>query len=140
MKTETVTKYTTSDGTIFYDEDKATKHEFEYAGVRAVMVQLPEVDLASNEFKQHDIETAKRVKRELFALVLSMYGESYPHWRAWKGDDVHPRSVVGRVLDDSGGPLSAAWGRLCRIDFSTGREYQQPYFVAHPSEATKEVR
>jgi hypothetical protein len=70
--------------------------------------------------------------------VLSKYGDSYPVWKQWKADEVHPASVIGRVMSGSDGPLAKAWNRLSFYNFDLGREYNQPYFANNPSEATKE--
>lgn len=68
--------------------------------------------------------------------MLTKYGDSYPKWREWHADNVHPMSMVGRVLSDGTlGPLEIAWVTLARYDFLTGREYDQPYFVRNPTEA-----
>lgn len=47
-------------------------------------------------------------------------------------EDIHPRGLAGRILDDTGGPLAKAWWRFSCID-SQHREWGQPYFVNHPN-------
>jgi hypothetical protein len=68
--------------------------------------------------------------------VLKYYKKSYPMWKEFDADAVHPFSIVGRVLDDCGGPICVAWNRLGCYDFDKGRQYDQPYYVNHPNQAT----
>ncbi len=45
---------------------------------------------------------------------------------------VHPHSIVGRYIDDSGcRPIGDAWTRLMCID-EQGREWEQPYYALNP--------
>jgi hypothetical protein len=47
-------------------------------------------------------------------------------------EEIHPRSIAGRILDDTGGPLAQAWWRFSCID-DQYREWGQPWFVEHPN-------
>lgn len=78
------------------------------------------------------------VRRRLWAIVLKIHGDDYPKWRQANPDDVEPMSGVGRVLDDSGGPLAKAWSMLARFNFDNCREYDQPFFAINPERSEGE--
>jgi hypothetical protein len=131
------TVFVADDGTQFSDQATCAAHEALLARLKPIMARLPQSRPRGATYVQHDAETLRQVKRDLFGLVLERLGGSYPQWRDVNPDEVHPMSIVGRVLDDCGGPLAKAWSTLARYDFDTGREYEQPYFVAHPQEAVQ---
>jgi hypothetical protein len=138
MKTETIQKYIANDGAEFYNEGKCLKYEAELRLVLAITDRLSSVNINHGEWYQHDRNTLREVKRSLFEIVVSKHGESFPEWKKWDAEDVHPCSVVGRVLDDSGrSPVAKAWCRLQRINFDNGREYDQPYYANNPHKAIK---
>jgi hypothetical protein len=140
MNIEQVTEYVARDGTRFKDKERCEKYEAELSAVEPIIAMLPQHDLGHGTYLPCDRYLLLAVKRRLFALVLAKYGDRYPTWKTFDADELHPRSVVGRVLDDCGrGPLSDAWATLARFDFNLGREYDQPYFVSHPNEATPAV-
>lgn len=134
MKTEQITEYVAKDGKRFRSGHAAEKHEEELDAVSLVI--LPRGSPPSGKYIQHNPITLRQAKRDLFALILAKHGQQFPEWRKFDADEVHPRSIVGRVLDDSDGPLTDAWNGLSVYDFETGREYEQPYFVDHPEETT----
>lgn len=77
---------------------------------------------------QHNLETVLRAKDAIIEICRAQgYAEHYPVFNN-PGRDIHPLSIVGRVLDDNGGPLNLAWSRFCRID-EKGREHQQCYYA-----------
>lgn len=133
---KSVTTYEAIDGARFDDYRDCEKHETGLAVVNAILADLPAAEPEGETYVQHDRETLLSVKRRLFELVLAKYGDSYPLWKEFDPDKVHPMSGVGRVLDDLGGPLASAWRRLSCYNFDNGREYEQPYFALNPDEAT----
>jgi len=135
MKTLTRMIYQAGDGTEFNVRHQCERYEAELAAVAPIMARLPKNDLPHGKCKQHDREVLLQVKRDLFALVLAKMGREFPGWRKWNADDVHPMSIVGRVLDDYGGALAKAWSRLAFFNFDNGREYDQPFYANHPDKA-----
>lgn len=126
-----VTRYKTNDGSLFDDEDKAIAHEALCDKIDAVMAPLPPVPEEVERGKgwaQHDPEKVLTARDGILDICREQkLDEHYPVFKN-RGRDVHPMSVVGRILDDVGGPLNRAWSRFCRID-DQGREHQQPYFA-----------
>lgn len=136
-----ITRYITTDGTGFDDRSSAEAWEADYHAVKPIMARLrPTRDLPSGQYVQHDAKVLRKAKRDLFALVVARYGKSYSAWKSWDADDVHPDSIVGRVMSEERGPLAEAWNLLGIYDFQTGREYQQRYFTNNPDEATVEFK
>ncbi len=137
MHSEQVTEYVAKDGTRFKRQDRCEEHEAELMLVEPILATIPKAELKHGTYIQRDREVVLQAKRDLFALVLEKHGERYPKWLKWDADDVHPHSIIGRVLDDYDGPLSGAWRRIGVFNFDLGREYDQPYFASHPDEATE---
>ena len=138
MITETtISRYTCTDGTAFDSKAAATEYEAEYQSVADILKRTPRNDLRHGTYVTHDVEMLRQIRRDLWPLVLAKVNakDSFPQWLKWDADEVHPLSIVGRVLDDYGGPVAKAWSRLARFCFDTGREFDQPYFVTHPNEA-----
>jgi hypothetical protein len=136
----TIKMFESWDGEVFGTAEACLEHERLLEQVRDAMDGLCPGDPKGATYVQHDRETLLRVKRRLWAIVVGKFGDSYPAWKTWKADDVHPCSVVGRVLYGCGGPLANGWSSLARVDFDPGREYEQPYFAAHPNEAPGEYK
>jgi hypothetical protein len=139
MNIEQVTEYVACDGERFRDRAMCEKHEAMVLRINPIMDRLPKTHLEVGTYLQHDREVLRQVKRNLFAIAMEEFGDRYPKWKAFDADTVHPLSIVGRVLDDSGGPMNSAWARLACFDFDSGREYDQPYYVTHPGEAKEAV-
>lgn len=143
MKTEAVVEYIADDGKRFRSEAECLNYEAELEAVGEIMSRIPESRLEFGTYRQHDRNTLLQIRRDLWQLVLAKYGDRWSgtKWKEWNADEVHPMSIVGRVLSDSGhGPIEKAWHRLGCFDFELGREYDQPYFVAHSSEAKLEQK
>lgn len=133
----TVTEYVTSDGSVFRKSDEAEAYEKEWEAVEQIMRRIPRTDLKDGEYVTHSPEFLRDIRRCLWTLVIEKFKDdmSLRHWRESNPDEVHPLSIVGRILGDCGGPLSKAWNQLSRFCFASGREFDQPYFVEHQSEA-----
>jgi len=129
--------YEARDGKRFWDRTRCEQYEEELTLVEPIMARLPVRNIGDEEYWQHDKEELLSVKRDLWALVVMRFGESYPSWRNFSADQVYPDSIVGRVLDDFGGPIATAWNRLRRFNFDLCREYEQLYYAINPSKATK---
>lgn len=97
-------------------------------------------DTKHGEFVQHD-----RAKGEAFHIAMvrlarkhTAWWDGWAKWDAkgpWKETDVHPGSIVGRIIDDSDlTPLNRLWYRFnCMDQFY--REWDQPYFANKAREA-----
>lgn len=132
---QAVMQFTTSDGSKFLDRQRAESYEAEWQSVKPILDQIPQVNLGHGQFKSVPAEVLQKIRRDLWPVVVARYGSSWPKWREWQADEVHPMSIVGRVLSDCGGPIADCWNRLMVFDFERGRIYDQPYFVSHPNEA-----
>jgi len=132
MLTETVKEYVARDGARFKTAAECKAHEDQMDLIEPIMARLPLTRPEGNKYVQHDRETLLAVKRDLFAVVVRYFGQSYPEWRTKDPDAVHPCSIVGRVLSDNYGPLADAWRVLANYNFDLGREYEQPYFALNP--------
>lgn len=133
MRSTTIECYYADDGTRFFDHGQCERYEAELRSV--AHIKIPESKLSHGTYKQHDRYTLLAIKRALWPFVLQKCGDQFPQWREWNPDEVHPMSIVGRVLDDYGGPIANKWAKLARFNFDLGREYDQPYFANHPDEA-----
>ncbi len=129
--------YKTSDGTRFFSSEQAVAYERELDSVAWIAARIPDSKLKHGKYKQHDRQQLLQIKRDLWPLVLAKVNaaEHYPEWLKKHPDDVHPSSGVGRVLDDTGGPVARAWQKLARFNFELGREYDQPYYANNPEKA-----
>jgi hypothetical protein len=131
-----VTRFKTADGTEFANESDAIEHEAlslrcERA-LESTIGKRRKIDC--KHYVQHDIKIALQAKRLMLEIICEKHGDAYPVLKT-DADQVHPRSFVGRLADDIGGPIGKAWGRLCCIDFDNGREYEQPFFALNPDKA-----
>ena len=96
----------------------------------------PRPDIQSEQFIQHDVATCFEAKRLALAVVRAHCPESVLPVLARTDAEIMPSSSVGRyLLDGPSNALCAFWSRLLCIDFVTGREYEQPYFVYYPDAA-----
>jgi hypothetical protein len=128
---EAVTKYKANDGSLWDSESAATERDELIKEVNAAMAPLGERNEAMSDGKgwvQHQLETVLRAKDAIIGIVRArkVIPEDVLQGRA--GRAIHPFSIVGRYLDDRGGPLNSAWSRFMSID-EMGREHQQPYFA-----------
>jgi hypothetical protein len=136
---ETKIVYQAKDGKQFDDEFECFEYEEWCKRLEAAMC-MPEIPrLDSDQYYQHTKMAVHMTRRRLFKLYLERYGDSFPDHKDWNPDTLHPMCAVGRILDDAGGPLRTAWGRLMNTDMDTYREYNQPYYVMHPQEAPNAV-
>ena len=128
---KTVTKYQTTDGREWKSRDEAKKHEDLCLQVEEAMKPLgdiPEEVSRGKGWIQHDLETVWQAREDILVICREQgYAEHYPAFNT-PGREAHPLSVIGRVLNDNGGPLNSAWNRFMCID-PQGREHQQPYFA-----------
>ena len=137
ITTEIVTQYTTSDGRKFLDHYKALAREGLIEALTPIKSLIPEIKLKHGTYVEVDKELMFQYRRMLWPLVLNAIkaDTEWPEIAKWDVDNVPPRSMIGRILDDHGGPIKDAWSRMSSWDFETGRIFDQPYFAINPSEA-----
>ena len=140
MKSITETVFIADDGSRFKSAEACEAYEIENRKLADIFKGIPEWPKEDGTFIQGPLNLMINARRVLWAEVQNKYGETYKHWLQWRADDVHPLSMVGRILDDNPeDPLSRAWRRMATWDLENGRIYDQPYFVTHAGEA-KEVK
>lgn len=136
-----VTKYEAIDGTQWATEQQAVRHENLVLTVKGIMVKLPELDISGHNFYQHIPADVLSVQVTLAKLAFIAIGNDQDrhHYDAVINADkpMGLYSLIGRFLDDCGGPISRAWTRLMRID-SKFREWEQPYYAINtPTDAVE---
>lgn len=128
-----ITLYQAVDGSNWPTEAEALKRDALCAEVEQAMKPLgPSTDRRHDNgraFIQHRAEDVLAAKRDIVALCARDVDRTVFNRPA---ELVHVRGLAGRILDDTGGPLSTAWGRLARID-DYAREWEQQWWVAHPN-------
>lgn len=132
-----ITVYQCEDGTRFDKENEALGYESYAARAKAIESQLVSIgrELNGNEYIQQDPAVVKKAKYDFLTLVA----QRLPKWKDWAigcRDGIRHISHIQRIICD----YNIKWMqnldfRLSCIDES-GREFQQPYYVNHPEEAT----
>ena len=128
-----VVRYQASDGTVFDDPGKCTEYESQAEYVNSIMRMLPSVKIETCSYYQHEESVALYVRQRMNEMAKRLYPSLLENVDP---ETAHPSSFIGRVVCDNEGPLAKAWRRLMCIDWNTFREYSQPYYAAHPHEAT----
>lgn len=133
---EKIVSYRAWDGSIWNTGADADKREQLLAEVYQVMLPLGQSPkLADGESVPVDRKMLFSVRRSLYEIVKREFLTD-SHLLSCCGDVVHPRSIVGRILCDSGnGPVQDAWGRLGLFNFDYCREFDQAYYAINPQEA-----
>lgn len=123
-----VTKYRANDGTEWDTPEAAQKRDALCAEIDEVMNPLPMPPRSSGERIAVDRDAAHRAKERIVALCR----REFPNTPVFTYDakSIHPFSVAGRILDDTGGPLRTAWQWFMCYD--AGYLYEQPYFALNP--------
>ena len=124
-----VTRFRSEDGCEFILESTCLEHEVLCNKVKLAMLPLGDCPAAVEDGKgwlHHDPAIVIHCRKAIMQLCC-IQGMAKLH-PVFENEDAHPMSVVGRILDDVGGPISKAWTRFQRID-DQGREHQQPYYA-----------
>ncbi len=134
---QTITKYKANDGCEFKNEHDALKRDQLVAEIDAVMAPInPAPKCRDHQYAQHDPKVVIACRVAILKLCAREF-PSFEIFRHQPPEEVHPRSIAGRILDDNRGPLSSAWYRFMLID-DKGREWEQPYYAANtPADAVK---
>lgn len=128
---KTVTRYQSTDGELHDTAEAAEKRDALISKCAQAMAPLGDTPKAVKEGKgwvQHRPETVVACRDAILELCCQEgFAKTWPVF-FHRGPEVHPRSIIGRILDDNGGLLAHAWNRFNRID-EAGREHQQSYFA-----------
>jgi hypothetical protein len=128
---ETITKYRAKDGSEWGRAHEATKRDKLCDKIEKAMLPLGEVpkDVRNGKgWLQHELETVFKAKDAILEICREEgYQKHFKQFES-KGRDCHPLSIIGRILNDFGGPLDIAWRRFARIDL-IGREHEQCYYA-----------
>jgi len=128
---EQVIKYKAKDGGIFNSSTECQEHELLCYQVQQAMAPLgdcPEAVANGKGWLQHSPQTVIACRQAIMDICVARGMAKTFHVFNLPAKDVHPMSMIGRILDDYGGPLGHAWYRVRRID-EKGREHQQPYYA-----------
>jgi len=136
-----VIKYQAFDGTEFVDDEECQKYEKFERTILEIASQLPsrpEDDgcAFSNGagYIQHEALTVVKVRNELLRKAQELSKHKWFQETIDSKSFVHP-SWAGRIIGElSSRALNAAWDRISCIDKQC-REWGQPYFVEHSTEA-----
>lgn len=134
-----VTQYQASDGSQFRTVEECESYERLQEQVLKAMEPLGAKPIIGHgKWVQHSPEACIQAKRNLVAIAKEQFKSGgYPVLKN-NPDDIHPSSILGRIIDDSGiHCLNEAWYRLMCINFDNYREYDQPFFANNPNQAEK---
>jgi hypothetical protein len=138
-----ITIYEATDGRRFERASEALAHE-------SLLGTLDEIDLPLGNkpdnvnfsngggYIQHSRSTVTDFKGRLLSLACNLHPSIREAVAETPFENVHPGSIVGRILDDSNSPLYRLWYRLYCID-RMDREWGQPYFALNPKAGKQEL-
>jgi len=138
----TILKYIANDNSEWDTPEKAETRDFLIERVNGIMAPLFVSDAvqrnleANKGYWQHDLDAVYAAREGIMQICRERgYEGHYPCFKH-HGREVHPLSVVGRILSETDEPLARAWNRFMRID-DQGREWQQCYlaYTATPTDA-----
>lgn len=131
---KTITKFVANDGSEWKSESGAIQRDALIIAVNEAMRPLEMSEAyrkaieAGDGWYQHDLLSVHSAREAILALARPIYAQHYPAFNT-HGSEVHPLSIIGRILDDGDrNPISDAWRRFANID-ETGREFQQCYYA-----------
>lgn len=124
-----ITKYRALDGSEWNSSGECVARDTLVNAVKDAMssLALPPRKIEPEEYFQHDPTAVVDCRCRILKLAAKEF-PSFDCFRHEPPSEVHPRGIVGRILDDCGGPINTAWGRFMRID-DQGREWEQPYYA-----------
>lgn len=132
-----ITKYQADDGKVFDSEQAAIKHDAKILSVKCAYKLLKPTpkndgcDFANGGgYVQQDPIKVQEFKRQ----IMLMGAEHHSKMEEWAKNpmEVHPQSIVGRILSDCDSTLYEAWYRVMCMD-DKFREWGQPYYAMHPT-------
>jgi len=108
-------KYKATDGSEWKSASEAIHRDRLHAACLEAMLPLgdvPEQVKKGKGWVQHDLEVVKQCKDQIIELCREEgFDKSWDTFKN-RGRDIHLLSIVGRILDDHGGPLNTAWIRF----------------------------
>lgn len=134
-------KYIAEDNTEFRDKQACLTYERQCLQIKDALLPLGELPEGTDftnggGYIQHDLKDVVGAKRRLLLIAQEICPFRWIDESLAKieTNEIHP-SWAGRIISDSGhSALNRAWHRILCID-SSAREWGQPYYVEHPSEA-----
>lgn len=133
-----IIKYRADDGSEWKTIAEAVTRDVLCGEIGAVMEPLGDrVRIDSNQYVQHDPATVIKCRVGILALAAREF-PSFDIFSHKPPEEVHPRSIASRILDDLGGPLCRAWNRFSCID-EQGREYEQPYYAINGNPTAERI-
>jgi hypothetical protein len=132
-----ITKYVSNDGKEFAKQAECLKYEEQAKKIATIMKDLParpkDTDFSNGKgYIQHKKTVFNRAKKRLIVLAADLF--NIKGLKKEKPENVHPHSIVGRYIGDSGNyALNDAWYRIMCTD-TKYREWGQPYYTTHPTE------
>lgn len=127
----TIVQYKTVDGRQFDTEDEARSHEALLLQIENALKPLGNRRPTEEGWIQHSQTSVLAAKRSLLSLATQTCLAGFPDVVEKVNadpDSVHPRSIVGRIMDDSNSPINKGWYRIMCIDDSF-REHSQPFYA-----------
>lgn len=137
-----ITIYQAEDGSRFNKKEDAIRYENLCHKCDEINRRFVNIDreLNSKEFIQQNPVIVK----VLFAEFMNVVAEAIPYYAQWAkecGAGIRHISHILKVLCDYNiNCLDKLMYRFWCIDFDSGRQFQQPYFVKHQDEAPIEVK
>ncbi len=132
-----ITKFKADDGSEFDTIEAASKRDLLHYQCKEAMKPLREINVSSRHFYQHDPEVVNQCKDRILDICRAEgFAKNFQVFNN-AGRNCHPLSIIGRILNDNGGPLDVAWSRFGRIA-PDGKEYDQPYFAYNCKESERE--
>lgn len=131
-----VTRYQADDGKVFDTADKAIAHDAKVLSIKSAYKLLKDTpkndgcDFANGGgYVQQDPVKVQEFKRQIM-LMGATHHAKMAEW-ARNPQEVHPQSIVGRILSDCDSLLYSAWNRVMCMD-DKFREWGQPYYAINP--------
>lgn len=132
-----VTYYECEDGIMFKTKKEATTYEWACERCKEIEYSLVNIegDLHLGEYIQQVPENVQ----DVFDKFVDMLMIFMPFCRWTELSITGIRKHLSDTIYAHGYIYDFA-KRLCNIDFENGKEFQQPYYLEHQDEATKEVK
>lgn len=131
-----VVRYQSDDGKIFDTAEAAIKQDAKAVSIKGAYKLLrptPKNDgcdfTNGGGYVQQDALKVQEFKRQIM-LLGARHHEKMAEW-AKNPIEVHPQSIVGRILSDCDSDLYDAWHRVMCMD-DKFREWGQPYYAINP--------
>lgn len=127
--------YIADDGSRFDKQEACERYENILVKVNNILKPLPHKKIDSKEYFQHSADV-----KGIWKSLCELFIESNPSFATGFRTDGSPlTNIIARAMSESEQCFRQAQWKMATIDFETGREYERPYYVNHPNEATKQI-